>query len=309
MTDGEVTPSSITINETAVLNNGKLNLQDIKSVIKVGIVNSNLFTVFAGYWLALYFAEASFMANIKLFLLTMFGSIFVLIGASVLNNWYDVDIDPVMGRTKTRPTVTGKISLNSVLFLGITSTLLGLILLYFTTITAAIIAFIGWFTYVVLYTIWSKRRYTLNTEIGCISGAVPPLIGWSAVNPELFHIVPIVLFLIMFIWQTPHFLALAMKNCKEYKAAGIPMLPAVHGYEFTKRQIVVYIACLLPLPFFLGELGIGFLIIATILNVAWLIIGFSGFFMKNVFKWANIVFFYSLGYLVIIFTTMIFVAI
>ena len=279
MTDGEVTPSSITINETAVLNRGKLNLQDIKSVIKVGIVNSNLFTVFAGYWLALYFAEASFMANIKLFLLTMFGSIFVLIGASVLNNWYDVDIDPVMGRTKTRPTVTGKISLNSVLFLGITSTLLGLILLYFTTITAAIIAFIGWFTYVVLYTIWSKRRYTLNTEIGCISGAVPPLIGWSAVNPELFHIVPIVLFLIMFIWQTPHFLALAMKNCKEYKAAGIPMLPVVHGFEFTKRQIVVYIACLLPLPFFLGELGITFLIIATTLNVAWLLIGFSGFFM------------------------------
>lgn len=309
MTDGEVTPSSITINETAVLNRGKLNLQDIKSVIKVGIVNSNLFTVFAGYWLALYFAEASFMANIKLFLLTMFGSIFVLIGASVLNNWYDVDIDPVMGRTKTRPTVTGKISLNSVLFLGITSTLLGLILLYFTTITAAIIAFIGWFTYVVLYTIWSKRRYTLNTEIGCISGAVPPLIGWSAFNPELFHIVPIVLFLIMFIWQTPHFLALAMKNCKEYKAAGIPMLPVVHGFEFTKRQIVVYIACLLPLPFFLGELGITFLIIATTLNVAWLLIGFSGFFMKNVLKWANIVFFYSLGYLITIFFTMIVVTI
>ncbi|MEI3611016.1 heme o synthase [Pseudogracilibacillus sp. SO30301A] len=309
MTDGEVTPSSITINETAVLNKGKLNLKDIKSVIKIGIVNSNLFTVFAGYWLALYFADASFMENIKLFLLTMFGSIFVLIGASVLNNWYDVDIDPVMSRTKNRPTVTGKISLNSVLFLGIVSTLLGLILLYFTTITAAIVAFIGWFTYVVLYTIWSKRKYTLNTEIGCVSGAVPPLIGWSAVNPELFHIVPIVLFVIMFIWQTPHFLALAMKNCKEYKAAGIPMLPVVHGFEFTKRQIVVYIACLLPLPFFLGELGITFLISATILNLAWLIIGLSGFFMRNVMKWANIVFFYSLGYLIIIFSSMIIVTI
>lgn len=309
MTDGEVTPSSITINETAVLNQGRLNLKDIKSVIKVGIVNSNLFTVFAGYWLALYFAGTSFMENINLFLLTMFGSIFVLIGASVLNNWYDVDIDPVMSRTKNRPTVTGKISLNSVLFLGIVTTILGLSLLYFTTITAAIVAFIGWFTYVVLYTIWSKRRYTLNTEIGCISGAVPPLIGWAAVNPDLFHIVPIVLFVIMFIWQTPHFLALAMKNCKEYKTAGIPMLPVVHGFEFTKRQIVVYIACLLPLPFFLGELGITFLVSATILNLAWLIIGLIGFFMKNVIKWANIVFFYSLGYLIIIFSTMIIVTI
>ncbi|MBO1003546.1 heme o synthase [Pseudogracilibacillus auburnensis] len=309
MANGEVTPSSVTINENAVVNNGKLTLKDIKSVIKIGIVNSNLFTVFAGYWLALYFTNASFMPNLKLFLLTMAGSTFVLIGASILNNWYDVDIDPVMDRTKERPTVTGKISLNNVLFIGIISTLLGLILLYLTTVTAAIVAFIGWFTYVVLYTIWSKRRYTLNTEIGCISGAVPPLIGWAAVNPDLFHIVPIALFLIMFIWQTPHFLALAMKNCEEYKAAGIPMLPVVHGFEFTKRQIVVYIACLLPLPFFLGELGITFLSIATLLNVAWLIIGFSGFFMENVMKWANIVFFYSLGYLIVIFFTMIIVVV
>lgn len=308
MANEEVTPSSVSINKTAALNNGKLTMKDIKSVIKLGIVNSNLFTVFAGYWLALYFTDASFMANIELLFLTMFGSAFVLIGASVLNNWYDVDIDPVMSRTNKRPTVTGKLSLNSVLFIGIISTIIGLILLYLTTITAAIIAFVGWFTYVVLYTIWSKRRYTLNTEIGCISGAVPPLIGWAAINPDLFHIVPIVLFLIMFIWQTPHFLALAMKNCKEYKSAGIPMLPVVHGFEFTKRQIVVYIACLLPLPFFLGELGMTFLIIATTLNVAWLMIGFSGFFMKNVLKWANIVFFYSLGYLIIIFLTMIIVA-
>src|SRR5690625_4616745 len=113
----------------------------------------------------------------------------------------------------------------------------------------------------------------------------------------------------MFIWQTPHFLALAMKNCKEYKAAGIPMLPVVHGFEFTKRQIVVYIACLLPLPFFLGELGKTFLVIATTLNVIWLLIGFSGFRMKNVMKWANIVFFYSLGYLIIIFMAIIIVVI
>lgn len=309
MADGEVTPSSMAIDKSAAMNNGKFTMKDFKSIIKIGIVNSNLFTVFAGFWLALHFMQSSFMENIGLFIVTMLGSALVLIGASVLNNWYDVDIDPVMSRTKERPTVTGKLSLNSVLFLGVVSTLSGLILLYFTTVTAAIVAFIGWFTYVVLYTMWSKRRFTLNTEIGCISGAVPPLIGWSAVNPDLLHIVPVVLFLIMFIWQTPHFLALAMKNCKEYKAAGVPMLPAVHGFEFTKRQIVVYIACLLPLPFFLGELGLIFLIVATTLNVVWLIIGFSGFFMKNVLKWANIVFFYSLGYLIIIFFTMIIAAV
>ena len=307
MSNGEITPTSI--EEANSKNSNKLSWKEIKSVIKVGIVNSNLFTVFAGYWLALYFTEVAFLPNIKVFFLTMIGSSLVLIGASILNNWYDADVDQVMNRTRERPTVTGKLSSNNALIFGITSTIIGLILLYLTTVTAAIVAFIGWFTYVVLYTMWSKRRYTLNTEIGCISGAVPPLIGWAAINPDLFHIVPITLFLIMFIWQTPHFLALAIKNCKEYKAAGIPMLPVVHGFEFTKRQIVVYIACLLPLPFFLYELGVTFLIIATLLNIGWLAIGFRGLFIKDVMKWANQVFFYSLGYLVIIFLTMIIVVV
>lgn len=311
MANGEVTPSSTTIHEKTV-KVGTITWKDIKAVIKIGIVNSNLFAVFTGYWLALYFTENSFMANLQVFFFTMFGSTLVLIGASVLNNWYDSDIDEVMKRTKDRPTVTGKISLSNTLLLGISSTVFGLVLLYLTTVTAAIIAFIGWFTYVVLYTIWSKRRYTLNTEIGCISGAVPPLIGWAAIEPSLFHIVPMTLFLILFIWQTPHFLALAMKNCKQYRAARIPMLPVVHGFDFTKRQIIVYIACLLPLPFFLGGLGNTFLVIATTLNVFWLLIGIRGIFQDNekkVLKWANNVFLYSLGYLVLMFLSMIFVTI
>src|SRR5699024_11810989 len=86
----------------------------------------------------------------------------------------------------------------------------------------------------------------LNTAVGSISGAVPPLIGWTAVDPNL-HIIPVALFVIMFIWQTPHFLSLAMRRCEEYKEAGIPMLPAVHGFDMTKRQITIYIICFLPL--------------------------------------------------------------
>lgn len=301
-------PATSQVIENASLPKKEANtlLADFKALFKMGIVNSNLITVFTGFWLALYFTDSSFLANLDVFFFTMVGSAFVLIGASVLNNWYDVDIDPVMKRTRTRPTVTGTISLNKALFIGVISTIIGLILLLYTTVAAAIIAFIGWFTYVILYTVWSKRRYTLNTEIGCISGAVPPLIGWAAVNPHP-HIVAVVLFTIMFIWQTPHFLALAMKNHKEYEAAGIPMLPVVHGFEFTKRQIIVYIACLVPLPFFLGSLGTTFLVVATLLNIGWLIIGFSGLFMKNDLKWANIIFFYSLNYLIIIFALMVIV--
>lgn len=281
-------------------------ISDLKSLVKIGIVNSNLITTFTGFWLALYFTNASFMGNWDILLLTMAGSALVIAGGCILNNWYDVDIDPVMSRTKSRPTVTGNFSLHTVLALGIGSTATGLILLLFTTVQATLIAFFGWFVYVVLYTMWAKRRYTLNTAIGSFSGAVPPLIGWAAIDPNL-HIVPVGLFLVMFIWQTPHFLALAMKKTKEYKAAGVPMLPVVHGFEFTKRQIVIYIACLLPLPFYLASLGTVFVVIATLLNVGWLILGIRGFFMKNDLKWANRIFIYSLNYLTILFVLMVIV--
>ncbi|MGY0692261.1 heme o synthase [Virgibacillus sp. FSP13] len=279
---------------------------DFKALVKTGIVNSNLITTFTGFWLALHFTGASFMENWDVFLLTMAGTAFVIAGGCIMNNWYDVDIDPIMTRTKNRPTVTGTIPLNQVLLMGIAATSVGIILLLFTTIEAAVLGFLGWFTYVVLYTMWSKRRYTLNTVVGSFSGAVPPLIGWAAIDPD-FHIAAVVLFLIMFIWQTPHFLALAMKKCKEYKAAGIPMLPVVHGFEFTKRQMVVYTACLLPLPFYLSSLGPTFLVISTLLNVGWLALGICGFFMKNDLKWANLMFIYSLNYLTIIFLLMVIV--
>lgn len=281
---------------------------DVKALVKVGIVNSNLITTFAGFWLALYFTGAGFLANFDLFLLTMSGSAFVIAGGCILNNWYDVDIDPVMKRTKDRPTVTGRIPLKTVLVMGLASTGIGLLLLSFTTLEATIYAFIGWFIYVVLYTIWSKRRYTLNTAIGSFSGAMPPLIGWTAVESSM-HAVPIVLFIMMFIWQTPHFLALAMKKSKDYEAAGIPMLPAVYGFNITKRQIVIYVACLLPLPFYLVSLGSTFILIATILNIGWLIMSISGFFMKNDIKWAHMIFIYSLFYLMIMFFLMVIVTI
>ena len=307
MNKAETSYSEI-IGDAALTNKEKIGvfLNEIKALIKIGIVNSNMITVFAGFWLAVHFSNSSFISHWGTFLLTMVGSVLVIAGGCIINNWYDADIDPKMNRTKKRPTVTGFISLKTALIAGLVTTVVGLIMLLFTTLLAALFAFIGWFVYVVLYTMWSKRRYTLNTAIGSISGAMPPLIGWAAFDPSL-HIVPIVMFLIMFIWQTPHFLALAMKKTEDYRAAGIPMLPVVHGFEFTKRQIVVYTACLLPLPFLLASLGTTFVVIAVLLNIGWLVLGFRGFFMKDDLKWANIMFIYSLNYLIILFPLMIIV--
>src|SRR5699024_3685477 len=111
-------------------------------------------------------------------------------------------------------------------------TVAGHVLMLFTTYEAFVYAFLGWFTYVVLYTFWSKRKYTLNTVIGSISGAFTPLIGWATIT-SAYHIVPIVLFIVLFIWQIPHTFAIAMRRYDEYKAAGVPMLPVVYGFDIT----------------------------------------------------------------------------
>ncbi|MDQ6596107.1 protoheme IX farnesyltransferase [Bacillus salipaludis] len=279
---------------------------DLRLIIKAPVLIANVLPVFTGFWLALYFTNESLTNHWGLFLLTMIGSTLVMAGALIINNWYDVDIDSVMDRTKNRPTVTGHFSLKAVLAMGIILTVLGLALLLFTSIEAAIWAFIGWFTYVILYTMWSKRKYTLNTVIGAISGAVSPVIGWTTIETS-YHIVPIILFLILFIFQMPHTFAIAMKKYNEYKAAGVAMLPVVRGFEMTKRQIFVYSACLLPLPFYLGSLGVSFIVIATLLNLGWLGVSISGFFTKNDHKWAHFVFLYSVNYITIMYLLMIIV--
>ncbi|MCG8395373.1 heme o synthase [Bacillus atrophaeus] len=278
--------------------------KDFLSLIKIGIVNSNLITTFTGMWLAFHFSGLSFLGNLNTVLLTLIGSSLIIAGSCAINNYYDRDIDHLMERTKVRPTVTGKIQPNQALWSGIMLVALGLIMLLMTTVMAAVIGFIGVFTYVVLYTMWTKRHYTINTVVGSVSGAVPPLIGWTAVEGNI-SVLAWVLFLIMFIWQIPHFLALAIKKTEDYRAANIPMLPVVHGFEVTKRQIIVWVACLLPLPFFLGELGLPIVILGTLLNIGWLVLGLMGFRMKNIMKWATLMFVYSLNYLTIYFVAMV----
>jgi len=281
-------------------------LSDLRYLFKAPVLIANVLPVLSGFWLAIYFTNASFMDHLNLFLLTIIGSTIVMAGALVINNWYDVDIDTIMERTKKRPTVTGHFSLNAVLAVGIALSVLGFIILLFTTMEATIYAFIGWFTYVVLYTMWSKRRYSLNTVIGSISGAVTPLIGWTAVTSG-YHIVPIILFLVLFIWQMPHTFAIAIKKYEEYKAARVAMLPVVHGFAMTKRQMFVYVVSLLPLPFYLGSLGTTFIVITTILNIGWIALCISGFFVKDDLKWAHLSFLYSVNYLTLFFLLVIIV--
>lgn len=284
----------------------RMFFHELKLLTKGLVLYANVLPVLAGFMLALYFTNTPLKSSVGLFIVTMIGSTLITAGALIINNWYEVDLDKEMKRTKERPTVTGTFSMKTVLWMGIGATGLGFVFLAFTTLEAVIYGILGWFTYVVLYTFWSKRKYTLNTMIGSVSGAFTPLIGWAAITSS-FHIIPIALFMLLFIWQIPHTFAIAMRRHDEYKAAGVPMLPVVHGFTVTKRQTLVYILCLLPIPFFLTEIGISFVILATILNIVWVFIAGKGLIGKTVDdkKWANINFFYSLAYLTILFFYMI----
>jgi heme o synthase len=280
--------------------------KDFTALIKIGIVNSNLITTFTGLWLALHFTGQSFLNNLDIVFFTIAGSSLIIAGSCAINNYVDRDIDHLMERTKERPTVTGKILPSKVLILGIILIALGTLSLLFTTLTATVIGLLGVFSYVFLYTLWSKRQLVSNTVIGSISGAVPPLIGWAAVDANL-DVMAWSLFVLMFVWQPPHFYALAMRRVKEYKAAGIPMLPVVKGFKTTKKHIVLWVAALLPIPFFLTKLGIPFLILATVLNIGWLALGIYGYKIKDDIKWAKLMFVYSLQYLTIMFVAMVIV--
>lgn len=297
---------AIEVNSTSVPETTAL--KDFLALIKIGIVNSNLITTFTGLWLALVFTNQHFLQSLDIIILTLLGSALIIAGSCSINNFIDRDIDHIMSRTKARPTVTGKMSGTKVLMIGFSFIIVGTILLFMTSITAGVIGIIGIFSYVVLYSMWSKRLYVSNTIVGSISGAVPPLIGWAAVDPNL-HTIAWILFLMMFIWQPPHFYALAMKRCEEYRAANIPMLPVVKGFEVTKRHIIFWVMCLLPLPFFLMPLGMTFFVLATVFNIGWLILGLYGFKMKDDLKWARIMFVYSLNYLTILFVAMVIVTV
>ncbi|WP_090832008.1 MULTISPECIES: heme o synthase [unclassified Bacillus (in: firmicutes)] len=281
-------------------------LNDLRLLFKGPVLIANVLPVFTGFWLAVHFSGSSIIGYLDLFWLTMVGSTLVMAGALAINNWYDVDIDSIMNRTKNRPTVTGHFSLKTVLIIGLLLTIFGLTLLMFVSMESAIYAFIGWFTYVVLYTVWSKRRYSLNTVIGSVSGAVSPLIGWAAIQSS-FQLVPIILFLILFIWQMPHTFAIAIRKYDDYKAANVAMLPVVYGLSVTKRQIFVYTVCLLPLPFYLISLGTTFIVIASLLNVAGVIVSLLGFFAKDDMKWARLVFLFSVNYIMVLFLSMVLV--
>ncbi|RBW69718.1 heme o synthase [Bacillus taeanensis] len=272
----------------------------LSKIIKTGIIKSNLIGTLAGLCLALYINGFSFMEGLPFAALSLIGTALVIGGSCSINNFYDQDIDIIMERTKERPTVNGDINPKFALWFGVFQVLAGVIVLANASLLAALMGFLGFVFYVFFYTMYTKRRTVYNTEVGSISGAMPPLIGWCAVSSDLFHPFAIGLFLLMFLWQPPHFYGLAVRRVEEYRSAGVPMLPVTKGMLRTKIQTLVYLVLLLPVPLFFQTLGNLFVWTMTLLTVGWIVIGLLGFNKMEDQKWAKVMFVYSLNYIMIV---------
>lgn len=267
---------------------------------KPRVVLLMLVTVWAGMYLA-----TTETIPIELWVFTTVGVAFLSGSAATLNHIIDHRTDALMERTKNRPLVAKKISISAAWVFATTQGILGFALLYYyvnqLTAWLTLAAAVG---YAIIYSLYLKRATSQNIVIGGLAGAMPPLLGWTAVTGRL-DAQGWLLVAIIFTWTPAHFWALCLHRFEEYKQTSIPMLPITHGISFTKFNIVLYslltIACSL-LPYAIGMSGKLYLTVAVLLDI-----GLITYALKLQFapaddeKIALKTFHYSLVYLTVLF--------
>jgi heme o synthase len=243
----------------------------------------------------------------SLVLLTCLGGYMSAGGAGAVNHWFDRDIDALMARTADRPVPAGRISPAAALAFGCgLSALSFLELSLAVNLLAASLALAGFLGYVLVYTVWLKRRTPQNIVIGGAAGAVPPLVGWAAVTGSV-SAVAVLLFFIVFFWTPPHFWALSLLMKGDYEKVGVPMLPVVRGEAETRRQILLYsvlLYCVTQLPFCAG--GFGGVYLAASLVLGFTFIAFAvRLFRRADRRSALSLYLFSLAFLALLFCSMV----
>ena len=242
--------------------------QDYYELTKPKVVLLLLLTALVGMCLA-----SDSWISWKILIAGLIGIGFLSSAAAVVNHVVDKEIDSKMARTFNRPVAKGKVSPQKALVFAGLLTVVGYVILeLWVNRLTAVLTLAGLLGYAVVYTMYLKRATPQNIVIGGLAGAIPPLLGWTAVTGEI-HAHALLLVLIVFIWTPPHFWALAIHREKDYAKAKVPMLPVTHGIEFTKTSILLYtvllcVVCLLP--YLIGMSGLIYLAGSTLLNAGFL---------------------------------------
>ena len=227
------------------------------------------------------------------------GTAMVVAAANTLNNYLERESDKDMARTAQRPLPSGRMSEHTALAFGLGLSALSVPLLTFvTTPLAGLLAAIALVLYVLVYTPL-KRRSSINTLVGAIPGAMPPLIGWTAATGSL-DVGGLLLFALLFLWQIPHSLAITIYRRSDYERAGLVMLPSEHGMPTTRRQMMLYTFALVPLPLLFLHAGLSgplTFVVGTGLGVWWLHKAWRGALDDGGARWARQFFVASLIYL------------
>jgi protoheme IX farnesyltransferase len=195
------------------------------------------------------------LPNGWLILETLIGGTLAAGGANAINMYIDRDIDAIMHRTSRRPLVTGAVTPQAALTFAVALEVAAFVeLAVLVNLISAVLAVAATLFYVFVYSLWLKRTSMQNIVIGGAAGAVPVLVGWTAVRGSV-SLAPIVLFAVIFVWTPPHFWALAIRYRSDYVAAEVPMLPAVMSFESTARRIVAYSVVLWATTLLFGAVG------------------------------------------------------
>ena len=245
-----------------------MNLSSYINLCKPKIVALLTVTALIGMLLSVNFYTN--LTNVFNGLASLLGFALLAAASAALNQIFDRETDKNMSRTKSRPLAAGNISLTEALtFTAILLFVGSSLMLYFSNLLTLMITTFGFIFYSLIYTIYLKWATPQNIVIGGLSGALPPLIGWTAVSNEI-SLLPLILVLIIFLWTPPHFWPLAIDRMEEYKKEGVPMMPIAKGVTRTKKEMVVYAVLLLAAslaPYFYGLAGIFYLATTTALNL------------------------------------------
>ncbi len=257
--------------EKVSTNNISVSWRDYFELTKPKVVSLILLTAIVGMYMA-----PGDSVPLKILIIATLGIGFAAGGAAVVNHVVDQHIDTIMARTAKRPVASGKIDNKSAIAFAVVLSVTSMFLLfYFINPLTAVLTFLGLVGYAFVYTMYLKRATPQNIVIGGLSGAIPPLLGWTAVDGYTGQIHPhaLLLVLIVFVWTPPHFWALAIFRKDEYAKANIPMLPVTHGIQFTKLNIVLYTVLLIfasLLPYLVGMSSLIYLISAVVLGLVFL---------------------------------------